>query len=413
MHHLLNAATAARLTVLLTAATLVLVCLQLAQVPAGSRSLAGPPRLELTDASAAGAPAARPLTPPATVLHEQQAADRADDRAVVRRPKAQHRTAQARHRTQHKTEHARKHGHGKRDRAGKHARGRAHHRAHRGPHHRAHHRAHHGGDHRAHHRGHHPGQAGRRTADRGAPRGPVVWGGRDISWPQCARHLGIPDLKGVGLPLPEPGVRFVIVGLTNGRAFTRNPCLGTHLRWVRNHHVFASAYAFTTYPTERQLRKHGKHGPFTTKTLYGRLRNAGYAAATYNIRTMQRHHFRTPHVWLDVEASSSRPWSGRVPLNRSVVQGWVAAYRHAGYRVGFYSTEHIWGQILGRSRFGLPEWRTAGPDTARAALGRCRESSFQGGPAVVAQWWTSRRDFDRMCPGYAGNQKMRRFFHKY
>jgi hypothetical protein len=270
--------------------------------------------------------------------------------------------------------------------------------------------SHRAGSHRA---GSHPGQAGRAATDRGVRRHVAVREGRDISWPQCPPNVGIPDLRGLALPMPEPGVDFVIVGLTNGRAFTPNPCLDRHLGWIRRHHVWASAYAFTTYPTRAELKRFGRQGPYRARSLHGRLSNAGYAAAQYNIRTMQRHGFATPHVWLDIEASSSRPWSRHGDRNRAVVKGWLHAYRTAGYRVGFYSTIHIWEQILGRARFGLPEWRTAGPDTAAAALGRCRERSFQGGPAVVAQWWTSRRDYDRMCPGHGSQRSMETYFHRY
>jgi hypothetical protein len=213
--------------------------------------------------------------------------------------------------------------------------------------------------------------------------------------------------------MPDPGVKFVIVGLTNGRAFTPNPCLDLHLAWVRSHHVYASAYAFATYPTRAQLRRYRHSGPYDGHRFLGALRNAGHAAARYNIRVMQRHGFTTPHVWLDLEPSSSRPWSGRRTWNSAVVRGWVQAYREAGYGVGFYSTTSLWQHIVGGLRLGLPEWRTAGPASSRAALGRCGEPGFQGGPAVIAQWWTTRRDLDRLCPSASRNQTLERYFHKW
>lgn len=385
MHHLFTRANAARLTVFLTATTLVFLALQLGEAPSRPASDAAAPLLVLTE----GAPAAgarvppHPLVLPGAFL-ERHTARRPGHRDARRpaHPKGARHSRSTSHQRRHSAQHSAQHATRTK-------------RSHR------------------HHPRHHPGQAGRRTTDRSGGRPKQVWGGRDISWPQCPPHVGIKELRGLAQPMPEPGVRFVIIGLTNGRAFTPNPCLRKHLRWVRKHHVWASAYAFTTYPTRGQLHRLGKRGPYERRSLHARLRNAGYAAARYNIRTMQRHGFVTPHVWLDVEESSSRPWSRRVDRNRAVVQGWVRAYRDAGYTVGFYSTINIWAEILGRTRFGLPEWRTAGPDTARAALGRCSERSFQGGPAVVAQWWNSRRDFDRMCPGYTHPEKMAKFFHQY
>lgn len=277
--------------------------------------------------------------------------------------------------------------------------GRAHHGRHRhGKAGRHHHRA--NARHaRHHHRRHHA------THVRGA--------GRDIGWPQCPRDVGFRGRNGLGQPMPDEGVRFVIVGLTNGRAFTPNPCLERHLAWVRSHHVYAAAYAFATYPTRSQLRRYRHSGPYDGSTRLGALGNAGHAAARYNVRVMQRHGFTTPQVWLDLEPSSSRPWSGRHAWNGAVVRGWVRAYQEAGYGVGFYSTTSLWDHIAGRLRLGLPEWRTAGPASPGAALHRCGESGFQGGPAVIAQWWTTHRDLDRLCPSPSRDLTLERYFHKW
>jgi len=265
------------------------------------------------------------------------------------------------------------------------------------------------------HHKHHPKHHGKKAHAKHHAKTPVRarGGGRDIGWPQCSGDLGFRGHNGRGQPMPDPGVKFVIVGLTNGRSFTPNPCLDRHLSWVRNHHVHAAAYAFGTYPTRAQVRRYRHNGPYDGRGTAGALANAGHAAARYNIRLMQRHGFTTPHIWLDVEHSSTRPWSGRPVRNGSVVRGWVRAYRNAGYSVGFYSTTSIWRDIVGRLRFGLPEWRTAGPASPRAALGRCRERGFQGGRAVVSQWWTTHRDFDRLCPAPSRDAVFQRYFHKW
>jgi hypothetical protein len=298
--------------------------------------------------------------------------------------------------------------------------GRAHnrhkgHRAHRA--HRAHHRVSRAMRRSAAHVKHRARAERRARAQRRAQAARSRWrsgGGRDIGWPQCPHDVGFRGRNGLGQPMPDPGVRFVIVGLTNGRAFTPNPCLNRHLRWVRNHHVHAAAYAFATYPNRAQVRRYRHRGPYDGRRHLGALANTAHAAARYNVATMQRHGFTTPHVWLDVEPSSSRPWSGRRAWNRTVVHAWVRAYREAGYTVGFYSTTHLWRAIVGRLRMRLPEWRTAGPVSPGAALARCRSGdSFQGGPAVIAQWWTDHRDFDRICPGPSRATTMARYFHRW
>jgi hypothetical protein len=258
-----------------------------------------------------------------------------------------------------------------------------------------------------------PTTAAPSTASQGTAGPSVHARGADIGWPQCPPNVGFRGRHGLGQPMPGRETKFVIIGLTNGRAFTPNPCLDMHLRWARAHKVFTSAYAFAAYPSRTQLLRYRFQGPFDGSNLRGRLMNSGHAAALYNVRVMQQHGFVTPHVWLDVEPSSSRPWSSRTSQNSAVVRGWIRGYRDAGYTVGFYSTTNLWRPILGGLRLGLPEWRTAGPASSRAALEKCDSGSFQGGPAVIAQWWTARRDFDRICPAAARSNTLGRYFHKW
>jgi hypothetical protein len=111
-----------------------------------------------------------------------------------------------------------------------------------------------------------------------------------------------------------------------------------------------------------------------------------------------------------VEHYSIRPWSGSRRDNRAVVRGLVRAYQDAGVATGFYSTSLQWGQIVGSTRWGLPEWHTAGPTGRASALARCAERPFQGGPVVLAQWWTDTRDHDLVCPTGPAATSMPAFF---
>ena len=68
-------------------------------------------------------------------------------------------------------------------------------------------------------------QAGRSAQDAASPTvAPGVRGG-DLSWPNCPKGMGVPGRRTQGLPLPWATAKYWILGLTNGRAFTRNPCL--------------------------------------------------------------------------------------------------------------------------------------------------------------------------------------------
>ncbi|MGN6253247.1 MAG: hypothetical protein ACTHNS_15690 [Marmoricola sp.] len=226
--------------------------------------------------------------------------------------------------------------------------------------------------------------------------------GTDISWPQCPG----------GLPMPLAAARFVVVGLTDGPAFSPNHCLSRQAAWVHRNRRHVATYAVVSYPNRRELARFGAHGPFARHRLAGRLRNVGYQQAVTNLRRMHGAGLHSPVLWIDLEQSSSHPWRGRAALNAAVVRGLVNGYRSRGQRVGFYSTASTWHEIVGGLRFGAPEWRTAGPDSPRAALGRCheRDASIQGGPAVLAQWWNDRRDHDLVCPGFRDAATLQRYF---
>ncbi|HEV7824006.1 MAG TPA: hypothetical protein VGP02_03800 [Mycobacteriales bacterium] len=229
--------------------------------------------------------------------------------------------------------------------------------------------------------------------------------GNDVSWPQCPKSGGV----GYSLPMPDRSSTFVVIGLTRGRGFVANPCLGWQVQYAKDRHLYTAAYAFTTFPTSAQLRKY--HG--SAKTAAQRLRNVGAAQARFNVATMRRAGLHSPIVWIDVEPSGRQPWSKNTTHNAALVQGAVHGYQKAGLKVGFYSTTHLWRTIVGRYRTGLPEWRTAGRRGRAIARQRCVEAPFQGGTPVLAQWYTSSVDHDITCPGYATRKAMRQYFRKY
>lgn len=236
--------------------------------------------------------------------------------------------------------------------------------------------------------------------------------GADVSWPQCRKGMGIPERPGLGLPMPVKDARYVVIGLTNGPGFTTNPCLASQLDWVKERNLLASAYAVVSWPAADRYGGARHDGPYDGSTRLGKLRNAGYAQAEFNIRTLQRTGFRTPAIWVDVEPYPTFPWSKDVQANAAVVEGVVRAYEEAGFRVGFYSTQALWQQVVGDLQFGHMEWRAAGNTSVKEALSRCRgDSSIQGGPAVLAQWTDGRRDYNVTCPGQAG--RLLDWFHQY
>jgi hypothetical protein len=256
-----------------------------------------------------------------------------------------------------------------------------------------------------------PAPSGTTTA-RPAPRptGPLLEG-RDISWPNCPRGLGIPSRRTLGKPLPPAGTGFVVIGLTNGPGFYPNPCLGDQVAHAEALHLPTAAYAVVTYPMGDELERYADAGPRDPRDRLGRLFNIGWAQGAGNVASLLGTGLESPIVWVDVEpVRPPAPWSADVRANRAVVEGALAAYRRAGLRVGVYSTPYLWRSVVGDVRYGLPEWRPAGQRTREAALGLCTRGAFQGGDAVLVQWATPDVDLDALCPGRPGRDVLRDYF---
>ncbi len=244
-----------------------------------------------------------------------------------------------------------------------------------------------------------------------APRRSRVFGA-DAGWPQCPRGMGIPERPTQGQPMPTRAAEFVILGVTNGPSFTPNPCLADQVDWIDERNLLGAAYAVHSFPDDAALRRYGGSGPFDAGTRAGRLRNAGHAAAGFNIATMKKAGLETPAVWIDVEPVRVFEWSASTVANTAVVQGAMRGYKDAGYRIGFYSTKILWRRIVGGFRTGAPEWRAAGQTSMAEALRRCGEDwSFQGGKAVFGQWVEASRDRNVTCPGAA--VRLSDWFHQY
>jgi hypothetical protein len=227
--------------------------------------------------------------------------------------------------------------------------------------------------------------------------------GADVSWPQCPKGMGIPQKRAKGEPMPTDAADFVVLGLTNGPSFTPNPCLADQVAWARERKLMVAAYAVVSWPSEAQVAKVGKTGPYDGATRLGALRNAGYQAARYSLQTMRDAGLRTPAVWIDVEPVPDFEWSSDLAANAAVVEGTARGYRDAGLRIGYYSVKSLWKRVVGDYRVNAPEWRAAGQTSLDTALDRCGDSwSFGGGHGVLAQWVEEGRDRNVTCPGYGG-----------
>ncbi len=240
--------------------------------------------------------------------------------------------------------------------------------------------------------------------------GPVL--GADASWPQCPKGMGIPEKRSEGAPMPLPGARFVILGLTNGPGFFANPCLASQVEWVRSRRLLAAGYSVISWPDRDTVSRLGGEGPYNGSTRLGALSNVGYQQAKFNVATLTRSGLRTPVIWLDVEPVPRFEWSADTTANAAVVRGAARGYTDAGFAIGAYSTQALWQQVVGDLALGIPEWRAAGQTSRAEALRRCGpERMFQGGAAVLSQWVEAGRDQNVTCPGTSA--RMGRWFHQY
>ena len=228
--------------------------------------------------------------------------------------------------------------------------------------------------------------------------------GGDISWPNCPKGLGVPGRRTQGLPLPTPQAQFFVIGLTNGRAFTRNPCLTGHLDAARVRGVAVSAYTMLSYPNAAERAEHGWSGPFGTATYADRIANVGYAQAAFALDTMAAAQFPSPFVWIDVEPRAERRWSRTPANNQALIQGALRAAADRGIGSGIYTYALAWKQITAGMTLDLPLW-APGHSRARTFAGKMRQTidscsrvGFTGGPLVMTQWVWRNRDHNVTCP---------------
>lgn len=226
--------------------------------------------------------------------------------------------------------------------------------------------------------------------------------GYDISWPQCPSSF-------------PAGGAFGIVGVTNGLAFSANPCLQNEYTWASGRPYAAGLYMNTGNPETASSNWPGRAGvgprscstadlsdPSNVNCAYNYGVNAAIDAlkvATANVGPAAR----TLPWWLDVEIGNS--WNGTSAANSSTVQGYIDYVRsQSTATVGIYSTGYQWGQITAGytvpsspSNPAAPDW-LAGASSVSQAAGMCDPAnSFSGGPVQLVQYPNGGFDGNYVC----------------
>ena len=236
--------------------------------------------------------------------------------------------------------------------------------------------------------------------------------GHDVSYPQC------------GSALPTNG-SFGIIGVTNGRAYTVNPCLSTQWQWASAQTASPALYTNPANPAPTSSYywpASGSSDPAlcidaTSTTDPGCAYDYGWHAAgdALSKATAAAPSAASAPWWLDVEIGNT--YNGDGTSNAADLQGMIDYLRgHGVPSVGFYSTGYQWGVITGgwttssdatyRSAWSReftptypmssgPVW-IAGASSLSGAQANC-STSFTGGTTTLAQYPDGSFDGDLAC----------------
>lgn len=237
--------------------------------------------------------------------------------------------------------------------------------------------------------------------------------GYDVSYPQC------------GSALPASG-SFGIVGVTNGLAFSANPCLASQWQWAAAQPSSPALYTTPANPAPTSSHywpTSGASDPAlcvdaTSTTDPGCAYDYGWHAAADALSTataaVGAGASRAPW-WLDVETGNT--YNGDGVSNAADLQGMIDYLRgHGVPSVGFYSTDYQWNVITGgwtvnsdpsyRQSWAAeftpaypmsdgPTW-VAGAGSLADAQANCA-TSFTGAVTTLAQYPDGGFDGDLSC----------------
>ena len=237
--------------------------------------------------------------------------------------------------------------------------------------------------------------------------------GFDVSYPQCGKTL--PALRA-----------FAVVGVNGGLATKPNPCLGTQLAWawkssgVVPDQPAAQVYLNTANPGE--IRSQVSTWPATGTTPYGLCDGGNSAACSYQYGWERASNsvtsFFAPAAqavrvktdpagytwWLDVETMNT--WqsgsSEARARNRATLEGMTDYVVSRGGKVGLYSTNSQWGQIVGSvpatsTLAGKPSW-LAGATSLSGAKANCAKPALvPGGKVTLTQYVQGGWDRNHSC----------------
>lgn len=213
--------------------------------------------------------------------------------------------------------------------------------------------------------------------------------GYDISYPQ-----------GSISSLPS-AFDFLVVGTTNGRAYTDNPYLGTQVALAGTKTL--SLYMNLNAPVGSTVKGNTSTPETCVKgDKLCQARNYGYNAAAHSYVYAQNNHANSTMWWLDIETGNS--WSSSQAINDATIQGAINFLNLKGATVGIYSTQSMWNTIAGSSFIPnqtvntngfVPNWIPGA--SASSPQVACSSTITANGQAWLTQYVSGGLDHDYAC----------------
>ena len=187
------------------------------------------------------------------------------------------------------------------------------------------------------------------------------------------------------------------MGVSNGLAYSDNPCLVGEYAWATAAARPPALYMSTADPGAQSVHW-ATPGPKLcggTSDDLGCAYNYGWNAASHAFAYATSQHAVATVWWLDIETANT--WSTNLAANNADIQGMIDYLHSQSVTVGVYSTAFQWNQITGGKALLVPNW-VAGASSASQAVTWCSSSkSFTGGIVSMVQYPAGSYDGDVAC----------------
>jgi len=211
--------------------------------------------------------------------------------------------------------------------------------------------------------------------------------GYDISYPQGSIYT-----------LPS-SYDFLIIGVTNGRAYTDNPYLKSQVSLLNG--KLLSLYMNLNAPVGSTVNGNTSGPKICSKSdKLCQAYNYGYNAAYHSYYYSKNNGATSQVWWLDIETSNS--WSSNKAINDATIQGAIDCLnnpKYAAATVGIYSTQSMWNTIAGSAFLNttvVPNWISGASSTSPQSA--CSNSITTKGQAWLTQYVSGGLDHDYACP---------------